>query len=76
MFFLKNINETTSFSPGQIYVALSRSASLSKLNILSDFISNAIKPNYSALEHYECLRKEKDLFIKISSLKKLISCSA
>ena len=40
-----------SFSPGQIYVALSRSTSLSKLNILSDFDPKIIKPNHLALEH-------------------------
>ena len=47
-----------SFSPGQIYVALSRSTSFSKLNILSDFDPKIIKPNHLALEHYEYLRKE------------------
>ena len=59
-----------SFSPGQIYVALARSTSLSKLNILSDFDPKIIKPNHLALEHYEYLRKEKDLFTQKSSLKK------
>ena len=59
-----------SFSPGRIYVALSRSASLSKLNILSDFDPKIIKPNHLALEHYEYLRKEKNLFTQRSSLKK------
>ena len=59
-----------SFSPGQIYVALSRSTSLSKLNILSDFDPKIIKPNHLALEHYEYLRKEKNLFTQRSSLKK------
>ena len=59
-----------SFSPGQIYVALSRSTSLSKLNILSDFDPKIIKPNHLALEHYEYLRKEKDLLTQRSSLKK------
>ena len=59
-----------SFSPGRIYVALSRSASLSKLNILSDFDPKIIKPNHLALEHYEYLRKEKNLFTQTSSLKK------
>ena len=47
-----------SFSPGQIYVALSRSTSLSKLNIISDFDPNIIKPNHLALEYYEYLTKE------------------
>ena len=46
-----------SFLPGQIYVALSRSTSLSKLNILSDFDPKIIKLNRLALEHYEYLRK-------------------
>ena len=59
-----------SFSPGQIYVALSRSASSSKLNIFSDFDPKIIKPNNLALEHYEYLTKEKNLFTKRSSLKK------
>ena len=59
-----------SFSSGQIYVALSRSASLSTLNILSDFDPKIIKPNHLALEHYEYLRKEKNLFTQRSSLKK------
>ena len=59
-----------SFSPGQIYVGLSRSTSLSKLNILSDFDPKIIKPNHLALEHYEYLRKEKNLFTQRSSLKK------
>ena len=38
-----------SFSPGQIYVALFCSASLSKLNILSDFDPKIIKPKHLAL---------------------------
>ena len=59
-----------SFSPGQIYVALSRSTSLSKLNILSDFDPKIIKPNHLALEHYEYLRKEKILFTQRYSLGK------
>ena len=50
-----------SFSPGQICVALSRSTSLSKLNILSNFDPKIIKPNHLALEHCEYLRKEKNL---------------
>ena len=41
-----------SFSAGEIYVVLSRSTSLSKLNILSDFDSKIIKHNHLALEHY------------------------
>ena len=60
-----------SFSPGQIHVALSRSLSLSKLNILSDFDPKIVKPNHLALEHYEYLRKEKNLFTQGSSLKKI-----
>ena len=59
-----------SFSPGRIYVALSRSASLSKLNILFDFDPKIIKPNHLALEHYEYLRKEKNLLTQRSSLRK------
>ena len=59
-----------SFSPGQIYVALSRLMSLSKLNIHSDFDSKIIKPNHLALEHYEYLRKEKILFTQRYSLGK------
>ena len=39
-----------SFSPGLIYVALSRSTSWSKLNIFSDFDPKIIKPNHLALE--------------------------
>ena len=42
-----------SFSPGQIYVALSCSTSLSKLNLLSNFDPKIIKPNHFALEHFE-----------------------
>ena len=64
-----------SFSPGQIYVALSRLMSLSKLNIHSDFDPKIIKPNHLALEHYEYLRKKKNLFTQRSSLKKNISCT-
>ena len=41
-----------SFSAGEIYAVLSRSTSLSKLNILSDFDSKIIKHNHLALEHY------------------------
>ena len=59
-----------SFSPGQIYVALSRSTSLSKLNILSDFDPKIVEPNHLALEHYKYLRKERNLFTQRSSLKK------
>ena len=59
-----------SFSPGQIYVTLSRSTSLSKLNILSDFDPKINKLNHLTLEHYEYLRKEKNLFTQKSSLKK------
>ena len=59
-----------SFSPAQIYVALSCSTSLSKLNIFSDFDPKIIKPNHLDLEHYEYLRKEKTLFTQRSSLKK------
>ena len=59
-----------SFSAGQTYVALSRSTSLSKLNILSDFDPKIIKPNHLALEHYEYLRKERNLFTQRSLLKK------
>ena len=60
-----------SFLPWQIYVAdLSRSMSLSKLNILSDFDPKIIKPNHLALEHCEYLRKEKNLFTQRSSQKK------
>ena len=56
------------FLPGQIYVALSRSISLPKLNILSDFDPNTIGANQSALEQYEYLRKEKKTsLIKCSS---------
>ena len=67
--------EQRSFSPRQIYVALSRSMSLSKLDILSDFDPKSIKPNHLALEHYEYLRKEKNLFAQRSSLKKPIYCT-
>ena len=59
-----------SFSPEQFYVALSRSASLPKLNIRSDFGPQIIKPNQLVLEHHEYLRKERNLFIQRSSLKK------
>ena len=59
-----------SFSPGQIDFALSRSTSLSKLNILSDFDLKIIKLNHLALEHYEYLRKEKNLLAQRSLLKK------
>ena len=62
--------EQRSFSPGQIYVALSRSTSFSKLNMLSDFDPKIINPNHLALEHYEYLRKEKNLFTQRSSLTK------
>ena len=53
-----------SFSPGQIYVALSRSTSLSKLNILSDFGPKFIKPNHLALEHYNIWEKKRTYFHK------------
>ena len=59
-----------SFSPGQIDVALSRSTSLSKLNILSHFDPKIIKLNHLALEHYEYLRKEKNLLAQRPLLKK------
>ena len=62
--------EQRSFSPGQIYVALSRSTSFSKLNMLSDFDPKIINPNHLALEHYEYLRKEKNLFTQRFSLTK------
>ena len=58
------------FSAGQTYVALSRSTSLSKLNILSDFDLKIIKLNHLALEHCEYLRKEKNLLAQRSLLKK------
>ena len=58
------------FSPGQIHVAFSRSTSLSKPNILSDFDPKIIKSNHLALEHCECMRKENNLFTQRSSLKK------
>ena len=53
-----------SFSPGQIYVALSRSTSLSKLNKLSDFGPKFIKPNHLALEHYNIWEKKRTYFHK------------
>ena len=59
-----------SLSPGEIYVALSRSTSLSKLNLLSYFDPKITKPNHLALQHYEYLRKENNLFTQRSSLKK------
>ena len=43
---------------------------MSKLSILSDFDPKIIKRNHLALEHYEYLRKEKNLFTQRSSLKK------
>ena len=43
---------------------------MSKLNILSDFDPKIIKPNHIALEHYEYLRKENNLFTQRSSLEK------
>ena len=58
------------FSPGQTYVALSRSKSLPKLNILSDFDLKIIKPNNSVLEHYEYLREEKNSLTKTALFKK------
>ena len=45
------------FSPGQIYVALSRSTSSSKLNIIPDFDSKILRANQVVLEQYEYLRK-------------------
>ena len=38
--------------------------------MLSDFDPKIIKPNHLALEHYEYLRKEKNVFTQRSSLKK------
>ena len=58
------------FSPGQIYVALSQSASLSKSDILSKFDPIIIKLNHLALNHYEYLRKEYNLFTATFSEKK------
>ena len=58
------------FSPSQNNVAPSRSKSLSILNILSNFDTKIIKSNYLALNHYEYLRKEKNLFTKTFSQKK------
>ena len=43
---------------------------MSKLNILSDFDPKINKLNHLTLEHYEYLRKEKNLFTQKSSLKK------
>ena len=51
------------FSPGQIYVALSRSTFLSKLIILSDFDPKIIRATQLAIEQYEYLKKEKHLII-------------
>ena len=56
-------------SPGQTYVSLSRSISLPKLNILSDFDLKTIKLNNSVLEHYEYLREEKNSSTKTASFK-------
>ena len=64
------LTKQRSFSPEQFCVALSRSTSLPKLNIRSDFDPKIIKPNQLALEHHEYLRKEKNLFTQRSSLKK------
>ena len=64
-----------SFSPWQIYVALYRSTSLSNLNIFAEFDPKINKPNHLALEHYEYLRKEKNLITQRFFLKKTISCT-
>ena len=50
------------FSPGQIYVALSQSTLLSKLNTISNFDPKIVQSNHLALNHYEYLRKENYLF--------------
>ena len=50
------------FSPGQIYVTLSQSTLLSKLNIISNFDPKIVQPNHLALNHYEYLRKENNIF--------------
>ena len=57
------------FSPGQTYIALFRSRSLSKLNIISDFDPKIIKLIDLALEHYEYLRKGMNVFTERSSIK-------
>ena len=56
------------FSPDEIYVALSRSTLL-KLNMLSNFDPKVIKTNHLALNHYEHLRTKK-LFTTTFSQKK------
>ena len=59
----------------QINVTLSRSTSPSKLNILSNFDPLINKHNHLALNHYEYLRKENNLFIyQIILAKEIVEC--
>ena len=69
--FFELVKQST-FSPGQVYVALSRSTSLSKLNILSNFDLKVINANHLAFSHHEYLRKKKNLFTTTFSQKKSI----
>ena len=55
----------------QIYVVLTRSTALSKLNILSNFVPRSINSSNLTLNHYEYLRKKKNLFITTFSQLKL-----
>ena len=70
--YLEVVKQRT-FSPDQICVALSRSASLSKLNILSNFDPKIIRPNYFALYHYKYLRKKEFIYHK-NLAKEIICC--
>ena len=69
--FFELVKQRT-FSPGQVYVALSRSTSLSKLNILSNFDPKVINASHLALSHHEYLRKKKNLFTTTFSQRKSI----
>ena len=63
------------FSPGQIYVVLTRSTFLSKLIILSDFEPKIIRATQLAIEQYEYLIKEKHLIINFFSQRsRLLHC--
>ena len=69
--FFELVKQKT-FSPGQVSVALSRSTSLSKLNILSNFDPEVINANHLTLNHHEYLRKKKNLFTTTFSQMKSI----
>ena len=64
------LNNQRTFSPNQIYVVLSCSTFLPKLNIISNLDPKIIKPIHLALQHYSFSRKvkmylPKNVYLKI-----------